>query len=76
MGGGTRIEKSDIEKLQVLLPHWVEPNFWHGREFSKWEERAKGHTAVHDEILQAIGQMDSANECVHRALKNLGENSV
>jgi len=26
----------NLEKLRVLLPHWIEHNIGHGREFEKW----------------------------------------
>ena len=31
-------EMNDLEKLQVVLPHWIEHNVGHGREFAKWAE--------------------------------------
>ena len=44
----------------------------------KWAERAKdqGHIAVHDEILEAIEQMDRAIESLRKALKRLGGNPI
>jgi len=29
---------NDIDKLRVMLPHWIEHNIGHGHEFSKWAE--------------------------------------
>lgn len=70
--------KSDMEKLEVLLQHWVEHTREHSSEFKEWAEKAKthGHTAAHDEILKAIERMDRANESLVKALKSLGGNSV
>ena len=68
------MEKTELEKLAVLIPHWVEHNEEHGKEFRKWADRAnaQGHAAVHDEILQAIEQMDRANASLLKALEHLG----
>lgn len=30
---------NDLEKLQVLLPHWIEHNAEHADELSSWAER-------------------------------------
>ena len=32
------IEMNDLEKLRVILPHWIEHNIGHGREFANWAE--------------------------------------
>lgn len=32
---------NDIEKLRVLLPHWIEHNAEHADEFLTWAERAR-----------------------------------
>ena len=68
------MEKTELEKLAVLIPHWVEHNEAHGTEFRKWADRAnaQGHAAVHAEISQAIEQMDRANASLLKALKYLG----
>lgn len=29
---------NDLEKLRVVLPHWIEHNIGHGREFAHWAE--------------------------------------
>jgi len=29
---------NDIDKLRVLLPHWIEHNVGHGQEFVNWSE--------------------------------------
>jgi hypothetical protein len=31
---------TDLEKLRVLLPHWIEHNAEHAAEFRQWAERA------------------------------------
>ena len=65
--------KSDLEKLEVILKHWIEHNEEHGKEFQRWAERAKtlGNVEVHDEILRAVEQMNLANGHLVRAMEKL-----
>ena len=65
--------KTDMEKLEILLKHWVEHNEEHGKDFQEWAEKAKSHgnTEVHDDILRAVEKMREANEYLLRALENL-----
>ena len=67
------MEKSDLEKLAILLPHWVEHNEEHGVEFRKWAERAaaQGRTEIRDHILHAVEQMEAANASLRSALDRL-----
>ena len=37
--------KTTVEKLQVLLPHWLEHNTNHKAEFMKWAAAARGEGA-------------------------------
>ena len=60
---------SDLEKLRVLLPHWVEHNEEHNKEFRKWAERARaeGQPEAHDELLTAVDLIAKANASLRRA---------
>ena len=60
---------SDLEKLRVLLPHWVEHNEEHNKEFRKWAERARaeGQPEAHDELLTAVDLIEKANASLRRA---------
>ncbi len=64
--------QTDMEKIKILLKHWVEHNEEHGEDFQEWAEKAKshGHTEVHDDILRAVEKMREANEYLLRALEN------
>ena len=60
---------SDIEKLRVLLPHWIEHNGEHAKEFRQWADRAgpaKGR------ILAAAELVEEANDHLAEALEQVG----
>ena len=65
--------KTEMEKLEILLKHWVEHNEEHAEEFGEWAEKAKapGNIVVHDDILSAVEKMRKANEYLLKALENL-----
>ena len=67
------MEKTDMEKLQIMIEHWIEHNEEHAGEFGKWAERAKfaGNEPVHDDILRAIEKLRDANEQLRAALSKL-----
>jgi hypothetical protein len=65
---------NDIEKLRVLLPHWIEHNGEHATEFVRWAERAAsaGHREVAEPIRSAAREMEQANAALRTALARLG----
>ncbi len=67
--------KDDMTKLEILLDHWIEHNREHAEEFTEWAEKAEGfgQAAVHDEMTQAVIQINKANESLLAALKRLKE---
>ena len=69
------MDKTEKEKLKILLDHWIEHNIEHTQEFTDWAEKAKGfgQAAVHDDIMQAVQQMNSVNEHLLKALEKLKE---
>ena len=60
---------NEVEKLRVLIPHWIEHNQEHAAEFRKWSEQA-GVAAP--EILAAADEMIQANVSLTAALEKLG----
>ena len=60
---------NEIDKLRVLIPHWIEHNLEHAGEFRDWAGQA-GEAAP--EILVAADQMAQVNETLEAALKKLG----
>lgn len=62
-------------KLKHLLEHWIEHNEDHASEFQEWADKAQksGEAAVHEDIMQAVGQLKKANEFLTAASEKLGE---
>ena len=60
---------TDLEKLRVLLPHWIEHNAEHAGEFRTWAERGR---EAGEQILEAARYLDRANQALEKALEKLG----
>ena len=64
----------NVEKLRVLLQHWIDHNKSHAEEFSKWEkimiEDAEGNIAAH--ISEAVKAVEKVNEQLTKALSEAG----
>ncbi len=66
---------NSLEKLQVLLPHWIEHNQGHGEECRKWVEQLleDGSSAdVQNHLSAALLAMDSVSEHLEKALQAAG----
>ncbi len=67
-------EQNTIEKLRVLLPHWIEHNNNHIAEFRKWEGEARKESG--EEVAQlldkAISDMEEAGKSLSEALEKVG----
>ena len=65
---------NDIEKLRVLLPHWIEHNAEHAGEFRNWAGRAReaGEAHLADHIEAAAQKMEAANRDLQIAIEHLG----
>ena len=59
----------EIDKLRVLLPHWIEHNGEHAAEFRAWAERAG---PAKDALLDAARLLEQANARLESALHGLG----
>lgn len=66
--------KTTIDKLRILLPHWVEHNYHHGEDFWKWAKlaREEGHAEVADLLDQAISSMKVTDGILEKALDMIG----
>ena len=60
---------NEMEKLRVLIPHWIEHNQEHADEFRRWAENA-GDAST--EILTAAQAMQEVNGLLSAALEKLG----
>lgn len=59
----------ELEKLRVLIPHWIEHNEEHASEFRHWAEQAGD---VASDILEAAEGMLIINNSLITALEKLG----
>jgi hypothetical protein len=66
-------EMKELDKLRVLLPHWIEHNRGHIAEFGKWRKIAanEGHRAA-DGLAEAVAAMIRAGEALEQVLAGLG----
>jgi len=69
------MEKSEMEKLKILLDHWIEHNKEHGEEFREWAEKARafGETVVQEDMVDAARHMDKASESLQKGLEELNK---
>jgi hypothetical protein len=67
-------EKSPLDKLRVLLPHWLEHNHGHRHEYAGWAgaARAAGETEVAGMIERAVALMEQTDEVLKEALARMG----
>ena len=68
------MNNEEKEKLRILLDYWIKHNREHGEEFKEWAEKAKkgGETAIYDELILAVQQMENINIPLNNTIKLLG----
>jgi hypothetical protein len=59
----------EIDKLRVVLPHWIEHNGEHAGEFRDWAERAG---VARNALLDAARLLEEANTRLQEGLDQLG----
>jgi len=66
--------KTTVEKLQVLLPHWVEHNANHEAEFRKWAEaaRTESQPRLAGLLDEAAASMSATDALLKQALAEAG----
>jgi len=66
--------KSTVEKMQILLPHWIEHNHNHEAEFRQWaaSARAEGSENLAGFLDKAVATMATTNEILKKALTEVG----
>lgn len=67
-------QKNTREKLQILLPHWIEHNHNHEAEFKKWADlaRAEGQGGLADLLAQAVASMGETDGILQKVLAEIG----
>ena len=66
--------KTTIEKLRILLPHWIEHNRSHGAEFRQWaaSARTEGSESLAALLDQAAANMAVTDELLKKAGTEVG----
>lgn len=64
----------NVEKLRVMLQHWIEHNNGHVEEFEKWRTTMTedGQSSLANHIAEAIKTMELVNVDLEKALKEAG----
>jgi nickel/cobalt exporter len=65
---------NELEKLRILLPHWVEHNAEHANEFRTWAERLQlaGEADVAERLLVAAALLDNAHDLLSKLQDEIG----
>jgi hypothetical protein len=65
---------SDIEKLRVLLPHWLEHNASHADDYRVWIEQltAAGEPRAAEHLAAAVEKLAGVNRDLEALLVHLG----
>jgi hypothetical protein len=64
---------NEIDKLRVLLPHWIEHNEEHAKEFRGWAERTG---LARNALLDAARLLEEASARLYKGLEELGGSLV
>ena len=67
-------QKTTMEKLQILLPHWIEHNHNHETEFKKWVDlvRSEGQGTLADLLDKAVASMAETDGILKKVLAEIG----
>jgi hypothetical protein len=65
---------NDLEKFQVLLPHWIEHNAEHADELRTWAERIQllGEEGAAERLLAAAASLQNAGDHLSMLLDEFG----
>lgn len=64
---------NNLEKLRVLLPHWLEHNASHRGEFAHWAGLiGEGHQEVAVHLKRAADALQAADTALREALRSSG----
>ncbi len=64
---------NNIEKLRVMLPHWIEHNQGHGKEFSQWADKLTvDNPEVAVLLRNAVKSLEEAETALEETLGRVG----
>ncbi|WP_339137112.1 MAG: hypothetical protein WGN25_03925 [Candidatus Electrothrix sp. GW3-4] len=64
---------NDLEKLRVMLPHWIGHNQGHGGEFAQWAEKITSDSPEVAQLLRdAVQSLQEAQSSLEEALEKAG----
>jgi hypothetical protein len=63
-----------IEKLRVLLQHWIDHNGGHVNDFAKWQKimTEENNDQMASALSEAMKRMDQVSEVLQKALDDIG----
>ncbi len=64
-------EKTEIEKLKILLEHWAEHNHEHADTYMQWAEKVKasGDADLYDMLKEIAAETKKMNALFEKAKK-------
>ena len=64
----------NLDKLRILLQHWIDHNKGHAEEFEKWQYVAahEGGASIAEHIAGAIKGMEKVNTLLKKDLEEAG----
>lgn len=64
----------DLDKIRVILPHWIEHNLGHGKEFAKWADVLveNGREDLAILLKKAEASLKDADSSLKEALQKTG----
>ena len=65
----------NVEKLRVMLQHWIDHNKGHGGEFAQWAEKLTNDSPEVAQLLHdAVQSLQKAQSYLEEALEKAGGN--
>ncbi len=62
-----------LEKIKVMLPHWIHHNKQHEEEFRQWvKELTKVDISMADQLRQAVNALEQAQAALEKTLEMAG----
>ena len=65
---------NELDKIKVMLPHWIGHNQGHGEEFKKWATnlQSAGETEISALLMKAAAALTEAQRHLEQALAKAG----